>query len=495
MVQYVKRSFLNSGSLTKDDRQQGTAAAAPPVDTALLLATLSNIGNGSLANLNIPGVTPTPSAPVAVPEVPDVLPPALAKLLGGLVSTPSPTPSVNSSPALPPPSDPRIRVATSNTTNNDPRQRPSTVRVPQGPSIPLPGASSSSARVPGERKSRWGSANDTPPSNFNNSSPQQDPWSQRQTIQDPRIAMNNNSNYQPQQQQQQQPNRVPPPYQQQQQQQQTYQPYQQPSYQQQQQPYQQPYQQPSYQPTQQQQQRAIGAEPVHDPSLPPGSIKVLTRTLFVGPIPDHYEKEDVAHLFSTYGELASVIVSKKLKGRHNAFLKFTTRASTEAAKYDSSGLVVEGVPVKVNWAFGFGPKKHFNYNRGDSIIPLAELSPDEKDNLQTAPVGGFQGQPVVELMTVEEPEAQYRPEWKNENNNSGFKRQQPNGGRSGANFEEINTSRKRSRFNGGGGGQDPTSPSRYGQQHQQDCNQQQGFYQQQQQYDPAMAANNYNENQ
>lgn len=222
---------------------------------------------------------------------------------------------------------------------------------------------------------------------------------------------------------------------------------------------------------------------------------MLTRTLFVGPIPDHYEKEDVAHLFSKYGELASVIVSKKLKGRHNAFLKFTTRACTEAAKYDSAGLVVEGVPVKVNWAFGFGPKKHFNYDRGDSIIPLAELSPDEKDNLMTAPVGGFQGQPVVELMTVEEPEAQYRPEWKNENNTntSGFKRGGGGSGRTGANFEEINTSRKRSRF----GPQDPTSPPRgYGQQQQQqEFNPQQGFYQQQQQYDPAMAANQYHDHQ
>lgn len=171
----------------------------------------------------------------------------------------------------------------------------------------------------------------------------------------------------------------------------------------------------------------------------------------MGPIPDHYEKEDITQIFSKYGELASVIVSKKYKGKHNAFLKFITRAATEAAKYESAGLAVEGVPVKVNWAFGFGPKKHFNYDRGDSIIPLAELSMDEKDNLMNAPVGGFQGQPVREQMTVEEPEAQYRPEWKNDDHHpqqqrGGQKRQGP----SGANFEEINTNRKRSRFVGNG---------------------------------------------
>lgn len=202
---------------------------------------------------------------------------------------------------------------------------------------------------------------------------------------------------------------------------------------------------------------------------------MLTRTLFVGPIPDHYEKEDVAQLFSKYGELASVIVSKKLKGRHNAFLKFLTRGSTEAAKYGSVGLMVDDVPVKVNWAFGFGPKKHFNYDRGDSIIPLAELSEEEKDNLMTAPVGGFQGQPVRPSMTVEEPEAQYRPEWKTDDQNrapvnAGFKRQQ--GPSSGANFEEI---RKRGRFNNNNNNEyDPMG--------------RQPFYQQ---YDPSISVNPY----
>lgn len=76
--------------------------------------------------------------------------------------------------------------------------------------------------------------------------------------------------------------------------------------------------------------------------------------------------------------------------------------------------MVEGMPVKVNWGFGFGPKKHFNYDRGDSIIPLAELSAEEKDNLVIARVGGFQGQPVRDRMVIEEPEAEYKPEWKDD---------------------------------------------------------------------------------
>ncbi|GAA5807489.1 hypothetical protein MFLAVUS_000851 [Mucor flavus] len=526
VVQYVKRSFLNSRSMHDSGiKQQEKVTSQPPVDTALLLATLSNIGNGSLANLNIPGLVPattTAAAPEPVPAVPDALPPALAKLLGGLVSAPE-VAAVTSSPS--PPSDPRMR--------NDPRQR-SNWPPPQGPSIPNP-----AVRASGERKSRWGSVNEAPQQ-------PQDPWLQRQNIQDPRVANNNNyqaplpvqptatatttttikPQYQPA------PYQTPQPVYQQQsyqppQQQQSYQPPQQQSYQPQQQSYQPPQQQQSYQPQQYQPQPSYqspqhqpqqshqqqyqprsnikGADPVSDPSLPPGCIKVLTRTLFVGPIPDDYEKEDVAHLFSKYGELASVIVSKKLKGRHNAFLKFLTRASTEAAKYGSAGLVVEDVPVKVNWAFGFGPKKHFNYDRGDSIIPLAELSHEEKDNLMTAPVGGFQGQPVREFMTVEEPEAQYRPEWKNADDNNqpartgAFKRQGP----SGANFEEINSSRKRGRFSGGGGGGNHddyasrSPPSRYNDQQNspiRNGGRGQAFYQQQQ-YDPSIHVNHYSDHQ
>lgn len=66
----------------------------------------------------------------------------------------------------------------------------------------------------------------------------------------------------------------------------------------------------------------------------------------------------------------------------------------------------------MNWAYGFGPKKMFDYKLGESIIPLSELSENEKSSLVTAPVGGFQGQAVQDQMTIEEPEVAYRPEWK-----------------------------------------------------------------------------------
>ncbi|KAI7859418.1 hypothetical protein BDC45DRAFT_401416, partial [Circinella umbellata] len=61
---------------------------------------------------------------------------------------------------------------------------------------------------------------------------------------------------------------------------------------------------------------------------------------------------------------------------------------------------------KVNYGFGFGPRKLFDYEQGVSIIPLNELSQDEKSNLVTAPIGGFQGLPVHDQMTIEEPEVE-----------------------------------------------------------------------------------------
>ncbi|CEI89418.1 hypothetical protein RMCBS344292_03777 [Rhizopus microsporus] len=432
VVQYVKDSFLKQMS--------------PPVDTAALLATLSNIGN-----LNIPGLTSnnnnsssisnsstssnssngsyttpitntsttttttnatTTAAPVTQQVNKDLsLPPALAKLLGSLVTTPTPasTSAQVQAPVTNTPAqvrlDPRLAASESKT-------KPSIWPPPQGPSVPLANIGRT------EKKSRWGNdtdniANKTTTTTTTTTSPvtvtphtthttstitanssAQEPWLHRQMTQTANNNSNNNINN-------------APIYQQMNQQlyQQQYQQY----YQQQYQYYQQQQQQ---QPLQQIQYK--GAQPMSDTSLPPGCIRVLTRTLFVGPIPDHYEREDVARLFAKYGEIASVIVSKKLKGRHNAFLKFTTRAATEAAKYDGAGLMVEGMPVKVNWGFGFGPKKHFNYDRGDSIIPLAELSAEEKDNLVIARVGGFQGQPVRDRMVIEEPEAEYKPEWKDD---------------------------------------------------------------------------------
>ncbi|KAI7859417.1 hypothetical protein BDC45DRAFT_496021 [Circinella umbellata] len=89
--------------------------------------------------------------------------------------------------------------------------------------------------------------------------------------------------------------------------------------------------------------------PISDPSLPKGSIRVVTRTLFVGPLPGWFGKEDVAEIFEKYGEVHSIIVSKKQKSRVNAFLKYTKRSSLEAAKLGTTDLTIENTQVKVSF--------------------------------------------------------------------------------------------------------------------------------------------------
>ena len=101
---------------------------------------------------------------------------------------------------------------------------------------------------------------------------------------------------------------------------------------------------------------------------------MVTRTLFVGPLPGWFGKEDVAEIFEKYGELHSIIVSfnlfsfiyffktmnsnfilyyyqvsKKQKSRVNAFLKYTKRSSLEAAKLGTTDLTIENTQVKVSF--------------------------------------------------------------------------------------------------------------------------------------------------
>ncbi|CAO3592483.1 unnamed protein product [Absidia cylindrospora] len=97
--------------------------------------------------------------------------------------------------------------------------------------------------------------------------------------------------------------------------------------------------------------------PTHDRTLEPGNIRVLTNHCF--------------------------LVLRKNNNRHNAFLKYSTHQATRAAKYNSTNLEIHHRKVNVNWAYGFGPKRFFNYDAGESIIPLADLTDDEKRSLTT----------------------------------------------------------------------------------------------------------------
>ncbi|KAF7724181.1 hypothetical protein EC973_001253 [Apophysomyces ossiformis] len=439
VVQYVKHSFMNSQAQADQTDDVSIASPPPVIDTASLLATLSSLTQGSLGN----PVAPAPQQPVAKDptkplfgdddddDLPSAakeaaaLPPALARLLGGLVSTP-PTaqstippsqtaPVTTTPPYIPvtppasahvqslPPAQPQVQQKPVALPASDPRIRPGgpDIRPPMGvdprlrpgvpPQAPLPQAND-------PRQFQPAPAGMQRPYMNMNMPPFPAPMQQRPVP--------------PPQQQQQQPwvgrdqsmsgPRPPRPV------------------------WNEPPPREHYDETLRPRNTSTPLPgPISDPSLPKGCIRVLTRTLFVGPLPDEYDKADVVRIFSRYGELGSVILSRKPKGKCNGFLKFITRAAVERAKYESAGLALKGVPVKVciiqdtdllvsqvNWAYGFGPKKLFSYERGESIIPLNQLSEEEQASLVTAPVGGFRGSAVRDQMTIEEPEVQYRPEWK-----------------------------------------------------------------------------------
>ncbi|CAO3638416.1 unnamed protein product [Cunninghamella echinulata] len=141
--------------------------------------------------------------------------------------------------------------------------------------------------------------------------------------------------------------------------------------------------------------------PMKDVNLPDGTIRVLTRTLFVGPLPLNYEREDVEKLFANYGKLIYVNMQRKVGC--SAFVKLSSHQETRLLKYKTGVLNVKGLQTKVNWAFGFGPRNNFNFEAGESIIPLSELTNDEQAILSRSSIGGFHGVPITDKMTIEEP--------------------------------------------------------------------------------------------
>ncbi|OZJ05295.1 hypothetical protein BZG36_01929 [Bifiguratus adelaidae] len=146
-----------------------------------------------------------------------------------------------------------------------------------------------------------------------------------------------------------------------------------------------------------------------DLSLPPGHIRVLTRTIFVGPLPPTMTKERLKEMFSIAGPVFGVVLTQITPAKQNAFIKFVSRQSAQKAKDDNTVFAVDGMPGKVGWAYSFGPKSFFDYNTGESVIPLARLSDDEKLYMTTAAIGGYGDTPLQDQITIEEPQMPVAP--------------------------------------------------------------------------------------
>lgn len=138
-----------------------------------------------------------------------------------------------------------------------------------------------------------------------------------------------------------------------------------------------------------------------DPTLPRDHVKVYSRTLFVGGVPQNFKEHDIARMLRQFGEVQSVILNN---ARKHAFVKVYSRAEAERimAHFTGGGNPTHG--LRIRWAVGFGPRDCCDYQYGYSIIPLARLTEIDHKWSQSAEWGGTGGQPIQSGMAFEEPD-------------------------------------------------------------------------------------------
>lgn len=136
-----------------------------------------------------------------------------------------------------------------------------------------------------------------------------------------------------------------------------------------------------------------------DNSLPQGSFKVLSRTLFIGGVPFNMDERALASHLRPYAEVQSVILNSE---RKHAFVKVYSRAEAEQViqSFNKDG----ALPLRTRWGVGFGPRDCCNYQHGISIIPIERLTDADRQWVVQAQWGGTGGQPLMSGMVVDEPD-------------------------------------------------------------------------------------------
>lgn len=137
----------------------------------------------------------------------------------------------------------------------------------------------------------------------------------------------------------------------------------------------------------------------YDRSLPPGHIKVLSRTLFVGGVTQREER--LRELFGRFGIVQTCIVN--IDKRH-AFIKMLTRPDAEKARDGMEDFRDGNAQLRTKWGVGFGPRDCSDYQAGISIIPIDRLTDADRKWMTTAEYGGTGGEPMQAGMVVEEPD-------------------------------------------------------------------------------------------
>lgn len=137
----------------------------------------------------------------------------------------------------------------------------------------------------------------------------------------------------------------------------------------------------------------------HDPSLPNGCIKVLSRTLFVGGV--NCSENELRNIFNGFGTVQTCIVNKE---KRHAFVKMYSRKDAVNAKEAMDQGRSPDAQLRTRWGVGFGPRDCSDYQTGVSVIPIHKLTEADRKWMLTAPYGGSGGQPITHGMVVEEPD-------------------------------------------------------------------------------------------
>ena len=136
-----------------------------------------------------------------------------------------------------------------------------------------------------------------------------------------------------------------------------------------------------------------------DPSVPQGTIKVLSRTLFIGGVPRNMDERVLAQVLRPFAEIQSVILNSE---RKHAFVKVYSRK--EAEQIITSFNKDQSLPLRTRWGVGFGPRECCNYQHGISIIPIERLTDADRNWVVNAQWGGTGGQPLASGMVIDEPD-------------------------------------------------------------------------------------------
>lgn len=140
----------------------------------------------------------------------------------------------------------------------------------------------------------------------------------------------------------------------------------------------------------------------YDNSIPPGTIKVFSRTLFIGGVPPNMNENQMVDVFAPFASVQSVVFNKEKK---HAFVKVATRKEAEISKEKFEELNRKNIlQLRARWGVGFGPRDCCDYQTGVSIIPVDRLTDADKKWVVHSEHGGTGGRPMVNGICLEEPD-------------------------------------------------------------------------------------------